>query len=184
MESELEQTQSIVSSLRGLLEAAPPAISVEYRAIPRLRVASIAKTVNRDELGPWWSDSFAEIYRALRAAEVRPVAPSGGLYATELFTDDVGEAVVFVPIADRFELSGHIRVSELPPVELAIAVHQGPLREADRTYGPLGTHVAERALGVEGPIREHYLVTDEDTTDESQLRTEIGWPVFRTVTSA
>ena len=184
MESELEQTQSIVSSLRGLLEAAPPPISVEYRSIPRLRVTSIAKTVNRDELGSWWSDSFAEIYRALRAAEVRPVAPSGGLYATELFTDDVGEAVVFVPIADRFEPSGHIRVSELPAVELAIAVHQGPLREADRTYGPLGTHVAERALGVEGPIREHYLVTDEDTTDESQLRTEIGWPVFRTVTSA
>src|ERR1700747_24396 len=41
MESELEQTQAIVSSLRGLLEAAPPPIAVEYRSIPRLRVASI-----------------------------------------------------------------------------------------------------------------------------------------------
>jgi DNA-binding transcriptional MerR regulator len=182
MESELEQTQSIVSSLRGLLEAAPPPIAVEYRSIARLRVASITKTVNRDELGAWWSDSFTEIYGALRAAAVHPAGPSGGLYATELFTDEVGEALLFVPIADRFEASGHVRVSELPPVELAIAVHQGPLREADRTYGPLGTHVAERVLGVEGPIREHYLVTDDDTTDESELRTEIGWPVFRTAT--
>jgi len=32
----------------------------------------------------------------------------------------------------------------------------------------------------EGPIREHYLVTAEDTGDETQRRTEIGWPVFRT----
>ena len=64
-------------------------------------------------------------------------------------------------------------------MDLAIAVHRGPLREADRTYGPLGTHVAERALGVEGPIREHYLISDEDTTDESQLQTEIGWPIRR-----
>jgi effector-binding domain-containing protein len=67
----------------------------------------------------------------------------------------------------------------MPAVELAVAVHEGPLREADRAYGTLGTHVAERAIGVGGPIREHYLVTDDDTTDESQLRTEIGWPVFR-----
>jgi DNA-binding transcriptional MerR regulator len=184
MESALDQTQSIVSSLRGLLEAPPVPIAVEYRSIPRLRVASITKTVKRDELEPWWSDSFAEIYRALRAAEVRPAGPSGGLYPTELFTEEVAEVVVFVPIADRFEPSGNIRVSELTPVELAIALHLGPLREADRTYGPLGTHVAERALGVEGPIREHYLVTDDDTADESQLRTEIGWPVFRTATSA
>jgi DNA-binding transcriptional MerR regulator len=182
MESELEQTQSIVASLRGLLEAAPPPLAVEYRSVASLRVASITKTVTFDELGAWWSDSFAEIYGALRAAGVRPTGPSGGLYSTELFADEVGKAQLFVPITDQFEPSGHVRISELPPVELAIAVHHGPLREVDRTYGPLGTHVAERVLGVEGPIREHYLITDDDTTHESELRTEIGWPIFRTAT--
>lgn len=181
MESQLQQTQTIVSSLRALLETVPPPVAVAYRSVPRLRVASITKTIKLPEIEPWWSDSFAEIYEALRAAGVAPAAPSGALYPTELFTDEVAEVVVFVPIVDGFEPSGHVRITELPPVELAIAVHQGPLRDADRTYGPLGTHVAERALGVEGPIREHYLVTDEDTTDESQLRTEIGWPIFRTI---
>jgi effector-binding domain-containing protein len=163
-----------------LLEAAPGEIAIEYWAVPRVLAASITKTVQVDDIEPWWSDSFAEIYRALRAAGIHPAGPSGGLYPTELYADGVGEVVLFVPIADRCEPSGNIRVTELPPVELAVAVHQGPLREADRTYGPLGTHVAERALGVEGPIREHYVVTDDDTTDESQLRTEIGWPVFQT----
>jgi len=183
MESQLEQTRSTVSSLRRLLEAAPARASVEFRSVPRVRAASIRKTVKLDEIEPWWSDVFAEIHAALRAARVRPSGPPGGLYSTALFADEVGEAIVFVPIASACETSGRVRITELAPGELAVAVHEGPLREADRTYGFLGTYVAERALGVEGPIREHYLVTDNDTTDETQLRTEICWPIFRTVPS-
>ena len=47
----------------------------------------------------------------------------------------------------------------------------------DQTYAALGTHVAERKLGADGPIREHYLVTADDTDDPGQLRTEVCWPV-------
>jgi effector-binding domain-containing protein len=184
MESQLEHVQSTVSSLRMLLEPPPTQIAVEYRSVPRLRAASIANTVKLGEIEPWWLDAFAEIYRTLRAAGIRPTGPGGGLYPTELFTDEVGEAVVFVPIApiaDPLESSGRVRVIDLPAAELAVALHQGSHTGADRIYGALGTHVAERAIGVEGPIREHYLVTSDDTTDETQLRTEICWPVFRTV---
>jgi DNA-binding transcriptional MerR regulator len=179
MELQLEQTQSSVLSLRRLLEAAPSRVPVEYRSVPRFRAASITKTITLDEIEPWWSDAFAEISHVLRAARVHPAGPRGGLYPTELFVDEVGEVTVFVPIAEPLEAAGRVRIKGIPPAELAVAVHEGSLREADRTYGPLGTHVAERAIGVAGPIREHYLVTDDDTTDESQLRTEIGWPVFR-----
>jgi DNA-binding transcriptional MerR regulator len=181
MESQLEQVQSTVSSLRTLLEPLPTDIAVEYRSVPSIRASSITNVVKLDEIESWWLAAFAEIYDALRAAGVRATGPAGGLYPTELFTEEVGEATVFVPIADPLESSGRVRVIELPPVELAVALHRGPHRGADRTYGALGTHVAERALGVEGPIREHYLVTSDDTADESQLRTEICWPVFRTV---
>jgi hypothetical protein len=51
----------------------------------------------------------------------------------------------------------------------------------DQTYGALGTYVAQREIGVDGPIREHYLVTQFDTDDESGLVTEVCWPVFQTV---
>jgi effector-binding domain-containing protein len=180
MESQLEQTQSIISSLRALLAASPAPIAVEYRSVPRLRVAAISKVVELPNIEPWWSDSFAEIYRALRGAAIRPAGPSGALYPTELFTEERADVVLFVPISDSFEPTGDVQVRELPAVELAIAMHHGALREADQTYGPLGTHVAERAIGVVGPIREHYLITEDDTTEESQLQTEIGWPIFRT----
>jgi DNA-binding transcriptional MerR regulator len=105
--------------------------------------------------------------------------PARGLYATELLTHEVGEITVFVPVAQSIEAAGRVGMKEIGAGEFAVAVHEGPLRDADRTYGPLGTHVAERSIGVEGPIREHYLVTDDDTADETQLRTEICWPVFR-----
>jgi effector-binding domain-containing protein len=69
---------------------------------------------------------------------------------------------------------------EIPAAELAVAVHCGPFGELDRTYAAVGTHVAERELGVDGPIREYYLVTASDTPDESLHRTEVCWPIFHT----
>jgi hypothetical protein len=44
----------------------------------------------------------------------------------------------------------------------------------------LGVYVAEREIGVDGPIRELYLVSPFDTTDESEHVTEVCWPIFRT----
>jgi len=59
-------------------------------------------------------------------------------------------------------------------------VHAGPVDDIDRTYAALGAVVAERAIGVQGPIREDYLVSAFDTADATRHRTEIGWPVFQT----
>jgi len=44
----------------------------------------------------------------------------------------------------------------------------------------LATYVTEHALAVEGPIREYYLIGPHETLDETQWRTEIGWPIFHT----
>jgi effector-binding domain-containing protein len=111
---------------------------------------------------------------------VAPSGPSGALYANELFENERGEVVAFVPVMDRVEVSGRVSTFEVPVAELAIALHRGPFSQLDRTYGALGTYVVERELGVEGPIREYYLVGLADTEDESQHRTEVGWPVFQT----
>jgi DNA-binding transcriptional MerR regulator len=70
------------------------------------------------------------------------------------------EITVFVPIgplarAPRLE-AGRVRLTEIAGIEAAVAVHEGPPEDIDRTYGALGTAVAERAIGVDGPIREYY----------------------------
>jgi DNA-binding transcriptional MerR regulator len=183
METELERTQSIVASLRTILEPTPTTFAVEYRSVPAQQIAAITSAVKLESIEPWWSDSFVTIRNALRLQEITSAGPQGGLYPTELFTDEIGEVTLFVPISQTMAPTRNIVIRELPPAEVAIAVHRGPLREADRTYAPLGAHVLQRMIAVAGPIRENYIVTEDDTTDESQLVTEICWPIFRTGSS-
>ena len=180
METELERTQSIVASLRTILEPAPTTFAVEYRSVPAQQVAAITSTVELPNIEPWWSDSFAAIHNALRKQGVTPSGPQGGLYPTELFTDEIGEVTLFVPISQVMAPTENIVIRELPPTEVAIAVHRGPLREADRTYAPLGAHVLGKMIAVSGAIRENYIVTEDDTVDDGRLVTEICWPIFRT----
>ncbi|MFZ0032472.1 MAG: MerR family transcriptional regulator [Candidatus Cybelea sp.] len=180
MEFELERTQGIVASLRAVLEDRPAAIAIEYRSVPALQVAAITKTVEIAKIQPWWLDALAEIRAALRSQGVTPAGPQGGLFPTELFTEEVGEVTLFVPVSSTPFPSGNVVIRELPPAELAVAVHRGSLHQVDRTYSLLGSHVLESTIAIDGPIRENFIVTGDDTNDENQQVTEIGWPIFRT----
>ena len=68
----------------------------------------------------------------------------------------------------------------VPAAELAVLRHEGSLRDLDQTFAALGEFVLERAIGVEGPIREYYLVSSLETPDEHSHRTEVAWPIFQT----
>lgn len=116
----------------------------------------------------------------MQAAGLRPSGPSGTLYSGELFEWERGDVTAFVPVAGATAGAGRTGLLEVPPAELAIALHEGGFTELDRTYGALGTYVSERELSVDGPIREYYVVSPLDTDDEARYRTEVGWPVFHT----
>ena len=58
--------------------------------------------------------------------------------------------------------TGRAERLDLPAAEFAVLVHEGPFADLDRTYGALGTHVALQRIGVDGPIREHYVVAGAD----------------------
>jgi DNA-binding transcriptional MerR regulator len=181
MESQLSQTQAMVASLRSLLEQPPRAtIAVEHRSVPATPALAITQRVAEHDLPQWWMGAFAELHGALRAAGASPAGPGGALYSGDLFEAEIGEMVAFVPVSRPVRGGDRARMFEVPPAELAVALHRGPFAELDQTYAPLGTYVAERELGVEGPIREYYLVSPVDTEDESQHRTEVGWPIFQT----
>jgi DNA-binding transcriptional MerR regulator/effector-binding domain-containing protein len=180
MESQLEQTQANVASLRALLERSTSPISVEYRSVPRTRSLAISEPVAMGAIEEWWAGAFEELYRVLRAAGTEPAGPGGALYPNEFFELEVGEVVAFVPVIGDPKPSGRASLVDLPATELAVTVHRGAFSELDQTYGALGTFVAERELGVDGPIREHYLVTSAETASESEHRTEVCWPVFHT----
>jgi DNA-binding transcriptional MerR regulator len=183
MESQLAQTQSTVASLRSLLERAPAPVAVQYRSVPAVTALAITQSVAVTEFEAWWVGAFRELFVALRAAGAAAAGPSGALYPSEFFERERGDVVAFVPVsgaAPGLLSAGRASIIEVPAAELAVAVHQGSLGDLDQAYGALGTYVTAREIGVEGPIREYYLVSPLETDDESRHLTEVCWPVFRT----
>lgn len=180
LEDELVQTQQAVTSLRGLLEGPSPAVPIGTRSEPALGVVAISEMVTLDALGPWFQGALAELRAALTARGATATGPAGSVITTDFFSQEHGDITVFFPVADTIEPIGRVEALTLPAVELATIVHAGSHVDIDRTYGSLATYVSDRALGVDGPIRERYLVGLGDTSDEEAWRTEISWPIFHT----
>jgi DNA-binding transcriptional MerR regulator/effector-binding domain-containing protein len=180
MEAQLASTRETVTGLRHLLESPPPRLPVEFRSIPAATTVSISDVVTVAEFPDWWGGAFTDLFDAVRTAGLEVTGPPGALYPGELFEDEVGRMTAFVPVAEPRD-AGRVRALTVPAAEAAVAVHPGAMGELDRTYAALGADIAERGvIGVDGPIREYYLVSPFDTDDETQHRTEVAWPVFRT----
>jgi effector-binding domain-containing protein len=182
----LAETQSAVASLRDLLErpSSPQLPGINHRRGDATPVAAISEVVATADAGVWLQGALGELYATLAAEHTWPSGPPGDVYADELFTDEVGRATVFVPCERELRATGRVMYTVIPPVELATILHSGPHRDIDRAYGALAAHVAEHELGVDGPLREYYLVGMNDTHDATAWRTEIGWPIFVTGGSA
>jgi DNA-binding transcriptional MerR regulator len=180
MEQTLEDTQRSVASLRALLESPTASTAVEYRSVPATPALAITEPVAMEDIEAWWEETFADLHAQIVAIGAERNGPDGALYPSEFFEDEIGEVVAFIPVIGQPDVSDRASVVEIPAAELAVTVHHGPFGDLDRAYGALGTYVAEREIGVDGPIREHYLVTADDTDDESRHKAEVCWPVFHT----
>lgn len=183
MESQLAATQSVVTSLRCLLERGPAPIAVCHRLVSSTWAVAICGQVPFCRLDSWLSAAQREIDAVLAAAAVLPAGPRAALYSAEFFQLEAGDVTAYVPVSDDVHTTGRCQMLQIPGGEFAVAVHYGPLGDLDQTYGALGTYVAGHEIGVDGPIRERYLVTELDTDDESGYVTEVCWPVFQTTSS-
>jgi DNA-binding transcriptional MerR regulator len=185
MERQLHDTQGAVQSLRSLLSAGTEIASAdaEFRSVPAIPALVIRESVASSDIGPWWLDAFQRL--GASAAGSRIAGPRGATFDADFFEQAKGEVAAYLPVTDPpTRLPAGVVGEEVAAADYAVAVHQGPVTETDRTYGTLGTFVAERAIGLPGPIREIYLVTFADTLDQQEHRTEVCWPVFRTAPGA
>ena len=164
MRQQLERTQLSVASLQALLEDEPRApADIELRWIPAINALVAQQVVGFDGCGVWLEQALIELHAELDATGLIVDGPDGALYPDEFFEAGEGEVTAYVPVA----ASGG-GVVELPATTFAVLVHDGPNTDLDKTYGALGTIVAERGIGAPGPIREHYLTT---------ATTEVCWPI-------
>ena len=181
MEQDLVETQEAVASLRGMLQGPPPTAPIAHRSEPALSTAAISETVRLEHLAPWFQGALGELTATLEAQGVDTTGPPGAVIANDFFSEERGALTVFAPVAGTVSPVGRVEPVTLPAVELAVIVHAGSHADVDRSYGALATYVTERVLGVDGPIRERYVVGRRDTAEESAWRTEIAWPIFDTV---
>jgi effector-binding domain-containing protein len=180
MEARLAEMQMSVASLRALLEGPPTGPAVQFREIPATLVLAVRDTVTAEEAWAWGTGAFEEIYGRIGAAGLSPAGPGGALFPAGFFELEQAELTAFVPVDDPSPAAGRVRPLTIPGVEAAVMLHSGPIGDLDQTYGRLGTVVAERAIGVDGPIREYYLSPLIEATPAENRRTEICWPVFHT----
>jgi DNA-binding transcriptional MerR regulator len=181
LERELHRVSTAVDSLRDLL--APPAEGsspIRHRHVPRTRVAAITDEVKVEDLGPWMTGAFGELYATLSSQNAPLTGDAGGVYADSLFHEEHGEATVYLPTDAPFHATGRVQVREFPASDVAVITHHGPHAGIDRAYGALADHVTRRTLAVDGPLREFYPVSGHHTADPSRWITEIGWPIFPT----
>jgi DNA-binding transcriptional MerR regulator len=179
METRLAELQTSVASLRALLERPAALPAVEFRSIPATPALAVRGTVTVEEAWAWGTGAFGELYGRIEDAGLAPAGPGGALFPAEFFEVSKAELTAFVPVSGPVRGGGRAEPLTIPATEAAVLLYSGPPDEADRTYGALGTVVAERAIGVEGPIREYFLVPFTEP-DLAAHRTEVCWPVFQT----
>jgi DNA-binding transcriptional MerR regulator len=182
LESTLERTQQATASLRNLLQTRTPAAPADlaHLSIAATTAAAITATIGIADAQAWYHGALGELHASLASQGVEVLGPAGGIFSNDLFAEERGEATVFIPCDLAFRPTGRIEPLVIPAAELATTTHPGSHTDIDRSYGALATYVAEHALGVEGPIREYYLIDRYTTDDESHWRTQIGWPIFHT----
>jgi DNA-binding transcriptional MerR regulator len=182
MEEQLGRTQSAVAELRDLLTtpADDATERIKLRGIPAVTAAAVTAVVSAEESAAWLQGALGELHATLAAQHVPAIGTVGGIFADEVYTQHRGQVTIFVPCTEPVRPMGRVTQELIPAVELAVIEHAGPLDDVDRSYGTLAAYIARHALAVNLPIREYYLVGQQDTPDTKRWRTEIGWPVFRT----
>jgi DNA-binding transcriptional MerR regulator len=165
VQHQLEHTQRTVASLQEVLSAQVDAAGlVEIRHLPSLSVVMHSAQVEFDVCSEWLPDALQHLHDEAAHSGQTVAGVDGALYADKFFEAGLGEVTAFVPIAG----TAGSTVMTLSACTMAVLTHEGPIDDLDRTYGALGTIVAERGIAGSGPIREHYI---------AESRTEVCWPV-------
>jgi DNA-binding transcriptional MerR regulator/effector-binding domain-containing protein len=178
LEADLVRTHEAVTFLRELLEPPAPTAAIVHRHIEATPAAVVSATVDVRDALAWVHGAIGEARATLAAQGLASTGVASSAFATELYSEERGDATVFVPCAPSLRPVGRVTCGTLPAVALATIEHRGSHADIDRAYGDLAAHVARHAIGLDLPLREHYLVGPSDTPDPAQWRTEIGWPIF------
>lgn len=149
---------------------------VVLKTVPAQLVA--ARRVNiptNDQVPTLLGPAFDEVWRFVDGSEAKFAGCSLAVWhsSPEAFTDEVAEAAF--PIDRPIPETDHVKVYELPGVQVAAIVHHGPFDEFTSVYPTLIKWVEINGYRISGPYRELYLKHDRKNLADSL--TEVQLPV-------
>jgi DNA-binding transcriptional MerR regulator/effector-binding domain-containing protein len=179
MEARLDATGQILAVVAELLGIDPPpsAPVVRERWAPPQLVASVRTVTPVLGLADVLAAAAGQLGVFLDGHGLLPAGPAGALYAGESFDETALDVEAFVPLAAAVPSDGRVAVRELPGQRLAVTVHRGAYGTIADAFAAVAAWIARHDRVPGGPLREVRLVGPDDTTDERELRTEVGWPV-------
>jgi DNA-binding transcriptional MerR regulator len=181
LDARLQAVQQALDELYVALDAPALATPVHVRGEPARTVLAIDAVASDDT----WLAVLDATGRALRAAVDESGAvvdgPYGACYPT-LLEDGAQDVQAFVAVATAPFLDAGVRVdgvrvATLPAADVAVLVHRGSYDGLEDAYRTLGAWVGAHATPTDEPVRELYLAGPDAVDDETQLLTELCWPV-------
>jgi len=154
-------------------------IDMVVKQVDAMRLAEttgIAPGFGHANIGPVFDDRLPVVWARLAAAGIVP----GLVTAYYDFPDDEGNVVVHLGFdigVDELPDGGEVRVVELAAVEVASALHRGPLDDISDTYEAAVGWIDGNGYELSGQVRELTLSWDPDHPEQTLV--ELQFPVSR-----
>jgi DNA-binding transcriptional MerR regulator len=167
----------IAARLRQIeLEDTMADYDVVLKTVPRVLIASRRVTIPTNDQVPLYLDkAYGEIYKYVKARGARDTGPCFALWhqPADVLANEVAEAAV--PIDRALPATKRVDVYELPPTQVASAVHHGPFKDFTRLHATLLEWVNSNGYNIVGPYREIYIQHDPSNSTDSAV--EVQYPV-------
>jgi effector-binding domain-containing protein len=145
----------------------------EIRDVPRQDTAVVHVSTEIANIGSSMGEAFHKAMAAVGKAGVAPAGPPMCKYLA--YSGDRVEYEAGVPVAAPFAGDDDVRAGEVGGCQAAVAMHVGPYDKLGETYGKLQAWIESQGKKPSAVMWESYL-SDPQTTDPSEIRTEIFWP--------
>ncbi len=110
LEEGLARTQTAVASLRDLLDHPqdPARTDISHRSVAGTRAAAITAVIDIDDAAPWYQGALGELQATINAQALTASGGPGGIYAADLFSNERGQATVFIPCTGPIRPVGRV----------------------------------------------------------------------------
>lgn len=167
----------IAARLRQIeLEDSMSTYDVVLKTVPATTIVSRRVTIpTNDEVPQYLNPAFGEVWEFVGAHNLKPTGPNLAIWhqPAEVLANEVAEAAL--PIEQAVPGNDRVQVYELPPTQVAAAVHYGDFEGFTQLHTAILQWIESNGYQIVGPYREVYIKHNPD--DYSESATEVQYPV-------